>query len=37
MESYGVHDFGLSLLLIYVVLCGVDSSAHRWDLSNRGI
>lgn len=37
MESYGVHDFGLSPLLIYVVLCGVDSSAHRWDLSDRGI
>lgn len=29
MESYGVHDFGLSPLLIYVVLHGVDSSAHR--------
>lgn len=37
MESHGVHDFGLSPLLIYVVLCGVDSSAHRWDLSDRGI
>lgn len=37
MESYGVHDFGLSPLLIYVVLCGVDSSVHRWDLSDRGI
>lgn len=37
MESYGVHDFGLSPLLIYVVLCGVDSTAHGWDLSDRGI
>ena len=37
MESYGVHDFSLSPHLIYVVLCGVDSSAHRWDLSDRGI